>query len=514
MKNFFIITCFLLSQFTRAQSPLDLSFGSSGIAQFPDFYSNHCVSASVQNDGRILCYYTSSVSCFGHFIFRLMPDGSMDTSFHVPSGYFTTPNVVPGVFYISGSGLPEMGQTFVRQTSTGDVVIGINGYSIFKRKANGDVDLSFGSTVPSMGYTTLNSSSASTVVNPLFDFYEDAAGSYYYASRNPNRDSIVIAKTNANGILDNTYGSNGVKTIAMPSNFYALSCDIWRVQFTSNGKILACGEFYTNGSNNDAFVAKFNLDGSIVSGFGTGGYYSKNNSAFDEFYAVTEYSNGDIYATCSSSSPVEIFTVKLNSNGVEDNTFGTAGKKSYPTPPTSWGNAYTVSIPYAYNTPIYTVVDCWLTPYNRHQSYHSITNTGGNNLLYATSGTWNPGVNYRIDQMVSQPDGKIVCFGSDSSHARILRYNTNKANGISEHGQSRFDMYQQGHSIIIKSFNDNNTSFKLVDMNGKLIRQLNQTDIQRTGNDTHVELPASIASGMYIFVMENKRVTQSLKISY
>lgn len=241
MNKFFLISCLLLSQFVHAQSPLDMSFGTGGIAQFPDFYSNHCVSASVQSDGKILCYYTSSVSCFGHFIFRLMPNGSIDTSFHVPSGYATTPNVVAGVFYISGSGLPEIGQTFIRQTSTGDVLIGISGYTILKRKSNGDIDMNFGNSIPAMGFATLNASGSSTVIDPLFDFYEDASGSYYFASRNQTRDSIVIAKTNANGILDNTYGLNGVKIIAMPSNFYTLSCDIFRVQFTSNGKILACG---------------------------------------------------------------------------------------------------------------------------------------------------------------------------------------------------------------------------------------------------------------------------------
>ena len=514
MKNVPFLLFLLICTRTMAQSPLDLTFGSSGIASFPDFYSNHCVSASVQSDGKILCYYTSSVSCFGHFIFRLMPNGSMDTSFHTPASYQTTPNIVPGVFYMSGSGLPEIGQTFIRQTSQGDIIIGMSGSTILKRKNNGDIDASFGNMSALPGYSTLNASSATTFANPLFDFYEDvAAGAYYYASRNPNRDSVIIAKTLPNGQMDNTYGTMGIKVLPLPASFYSLSCDIYNEHFTKDGHLMLCGNVYTSGADNDAFVARYNLNGTLDNTFGSGGVCLKNNAANDEFYSMTEYPNGDIYATGRSSSPDELFTVKVKNNGQLDNTFGTSGKKTYPFPPASWGNPYTVSIPYAYNSPLYTVIDCWLTPFNRSQAYYSLTNTGADNLLFATAGTWNPGVNYRIDQMVSQADGKILSFGSDSSHARILRYNSTKTDGIIDNVSSAATLYQLDHDVVIEfSSLPSSVAYSLYSINGNLINRITTNQINKIGNKDIIHLPDGLSKGLYLFVAEFSDNRYSLKV--
>ncbi len=515
MKHFFYCILFFGAFTMKAQSPLDITFGNNGIALFPDFYADHGVSVGMQSDGKILCYYTSSVSCFGHYIFRLMTNGAIDTTFDPSLSYHTTPNYVKGVFFISASGLPSPGQTFIRQTLGGDILVGISPYSIVKIKTNGLVDSSFGNYPNVPGYANLNILSTTPVMNIFYDFYEDPTGAYYFACPNPNQDSLLIGKTFTNGQLDNSYGINGIKSIPFNAGAFGGTVTLSGANFSSTGDIFIFGHTYNGAAGNNACLAKYNLAGNLQTSFGTNGVVIKD-FAFDEaFSGLTQSSNGDLFVNGFTSSPADIYSLKLNSSGIMDMTFGSSGKKSYPYPSTAINTPIVNGIPFAFNTPLYTTVSYTPSFMVWNQNYQSITNTGLDNTQFGTNGTWNPGANYRIDQMISQPDGKIICLGSDSAHARVLRYVSNKPNGMIDMSIQKLNVWQSDHQVFITSNGNKKFSISnayICSMVGKIVSVLDVSNLPKQLDKQVLQLPENLVRGIYILSLKFGNEVQNLKI--
>lgn len=67
------------------------------------------------------------------------------------------------------------------------------------------------------------------------------------------------------GTLDNSFGTNGIARLAVPGML-----DIWNAMaLQSDGKIVTSGT-YNNAGNKDFVVARFNANGTIDNTFGTG----------------------------------------------------------------------------------------------------------------------------------------------------------------------------------------------------------------------------------------------------
>jgi hypothetical protein len=495
MKYLIIILFLLANKVCFAQSPLDSSFGNNGIVLFPQFAANHGSAVGMQTDGKILCYYTSSVSCFGHYFFRLWPNGNLDSTFIVPSGFgSTTPPGLNGILYISGSGLPDPGQTFIRQTSDNGIVVGISGGAVFKLKSNGNLDTNYGNISNFKGWANLNSSATIPYLNTFFDFYEDANGDYYYCGPSFNRDSILIVKTNTNGILQNNYGTNGLLSVPISSSVFGFSRQLYGAKFASNGQLFVYGQCSNTGTNFDGFIGKYNLNGTIDNTFGNAGGIIKDYASFEAFMHLTQYNNGDLYL--SGHYVGEVFTLKLNAAGVVDNTFGANGKAIHPYPINAQNPPYVIGVPYANNTPLYITQKISPVNFYNLQSYNSINNNGTINNNFGTNGTWNTTANYRIDAMVSQADGAIVCLGSDSLHARILRYKSdqhfpaaiNNANPI---------YYYQDYDAIYLSNNTTIESIKLYNIQGQLLQNNNKNKCVVIDNYLKIITPNTIPKGIY-----------------
>ena len=103
----------------EAQAPLDSTFGTNGVSTINVITANHCKATDMQDDGKILCYYLSTINCFSDYIFRLMPNGDLDTSF-TPSVTNQTNPKTDGVFYQSVSG--SSNASILRQTSQGSII--------------------------------------------------------------------------------------------------------------------------------------------------------------------------------------------------------------------------------------------------------------------------------------------------------------------------------------------------------------------------------------------------------
>jgi uncharacterized delta-60 repeat protein len=141
--------------------------------------------------------------------------------------------------------------------------------------------------------------------------------------------NFEVVRYNSNGSLDTTFGNGGIVETNFPSGSYAFA-----VALQSDGKIIAGGTYFANfnpgdQSDTDFALARYNPDGSPDTSFGTGGQVTTNFSGHeDDAYSVLIQSDGKIVAVGSANSTANYYdfaAARYLSNGTLDNTFGTGG---------------------------------------------------------------------------------------------------------------------------------------------------------------------------------------------
>ncbi len=128
----------------------------------------------------------------------------------------------------------------------------------------------------------------------------------------------------ANGTLDTTFGVNGYAVLP-----YAIQGP--SVKVLPNGKILAC---FGPVSNFGCYIARLTSEGALDSTFGTSGYTTFGNEVHPDWGGAVM--NPDIKVLSDNTIRL-VFTnfglqndtamiIKMNSDGIVDNAFGTAGR--------------------------------------------------------------------------------------------------------------------------------------------------------------------------------------------
>ena len=152
-----------------------------------------------------------------------------------------------------------------------------------------------------------------------------------------NTPEAGIVRFLPNGTLDHTFGSNGFAS----AGFNDMGLSPSGVAIQPDGKIVWVGNTtaqVTGGSVTDFAIARFNPNGTLDSGFGSGG------QATTEFFAppmvgaqeladaVLVQSDGKILVGGSATqgqirfAPKQPALLRLNANGTPDTTFGTGGR--------------------------------------------------------------------------------------------------------------------------------------------------------------------------------------------
>src|SRR5205823_5199649 len=137
---------------------------------------------------------------------------------------------------------------------------------------------------------------------------------------------FAVARYNADGSLDTTFGSGGTVT----TNFGpgATYDDADGVAIQSDGKIVVAGTCNRGGSDNVFAVARYNADGSLDSTFGSGGTVTTDfglGGSDDSAYAVALQPDGKIVAagaTYLGGVPGDFALARYNPDGTLDSTFG------------------------------------------------------------------------------------------------------------------------------------------------------------------------------------------------
>jgi uncharacterized delta-60 repeat protein len=216
-----------------------------------------------------------------------------------------------------------------------------NDYALVRYNSNGSLDSAFGTG----GLVTLNYEFNTN------DYAEDvliqpdgkiiAVGGSYGINNQAYTD-FTLARFNSNGTLDTGFGTGGWARADFGYGDYGYSALL-----LSNGKILVGGLSRNAGTLDDLTVVRFNADGNLDTTFGTGGRAVAHIHGHDVIYDIALQADGKIVAagSCNESlSTPDFAVVRFNADGSLDTGFGVNGKQTTSFTPGSEDKAYAVAI--------------------------------------------------------------------------------------------------------------------------------------------------------------------------
>jgi len=142
--------------------------------------------------------------------------------------------------------------------------------------------------------------------------------------------NFKVVRYNRNGSLDTSFGEGGIVTTIFPQGSYAFD-----VALQPDGKIIAAGTLFVNfdpgePSNTDFALARYNADGTPDATFGNGGQVSTDFLGLeDDAFSILIQPDGKIVAVGSANDPATFYdfaAARYFSNGMLDTTFGVGGK--------------------------------------------------------------------------------------------------------------------------------------------------------------------------------------------
>jgi uncharacterized delta-60 repeat protein len=305
----------------QANWSLDQSFGTNGkvhmtmptVPQKAGAYIS-----MLQPDGKIIAGGNTYDN--RHIVLmRFNPDGSLDSSFGTAGVVETGAGPWNSISEMIGMDLQSDGKIVVG----GNVHNPTNPNSDFdfllaRYNANGSIDSSFGTNGEVI--TDVNNEEnwgASVAVQP--DGKILLGGTAFFAT--------VILRFNANGSPDATFGTGGQVVITLDNNYWS---GFPNLLLQPDGKIIGAGQITDSTTvGMDMGLVRFNTDGSLDLGFGTGGGATIDAGSFVEGIAdVILQPDGKILAGgwgMDSANYEDCRLVRFMPDGTPDSSFGTNG---------------------------------------------------------------------------------------------------------------------------------------------------------------------------------------------
>lgn len=293
----------------------DQSFGNSGMV-ITDFLSSTDLSNDLllQPDGKIvLIGFINDGSTIKIGMVRYLTDGTLDSDFGVGGKVVSSGNfsnaigwgaslqtdgkiLVTGLYNNSGNN--DLLVARFNSDGTPDVTFSYDGFMTLDVNGNGD-----------SGYVVKQRSDGKIIVG---GFSEILMGTR----------SMLIVRLEENGLLDNTFGTNGFVEID-----YGLGGNECHDLAFRGDKLLLYGS--ANGVFGSAMaLAQLNEDGSFDSGFGTSGidvYTMLPMESTGTSMLVTPDGKIVTIGSIGGASTADFAIVRREADGTSDNTFGTSG---------------------------------------------------------------------------------------------------------------------------------------------------------------------------------------------
>jgi len=291
---------------TAAPGGLDPAFGNAGIARIQGpAGADAAIAVAIDAQGRVVTVgYADNGSYNAVAITRHRADGTLDPTFN-GTGTRVLTGTLTGTAYavaIDAAGRILVGG--IHQAAP--VVIRL---------------LADGSNDPAYGTGGIAPAPGTNIYPQAIAI--DAAGRAVFTGSITN--GYNVARLNADGTPDNTFGGAGFATTNMGTGEdypYAIAID-------SAGRILVAG-LARNGATYEAAVARFLPDGTLDAAFnGTGKYLTPAANEMALGLAV-DSADRPVLAIVPVSGDASMIARRLTAAGVADGTFGTGGRASFP----------------------------------------------------------------------------------------------------------------------------------------------------------------------------------------
>lgn len=238
---------------------IDNSFGLNGTAITPILNAgDQGLAIALQSDGKIIqAGYTDNGSNGDFALIRYHSNGTLDTSFDIDGKVITavgSANDLIRTIAIQADGkIVVAGYSYTNPSFSYDFVVA-------RYNLDGSLDNSFGTA----GILT------TAIIKNTNDYAESIAiqpdgkilvGGYSFDGQ------LLLARYTYNGTLDNTFGSNGTRSISFGCSYQ----NDYSVALQSDGHIILGGHSTLNGVGSDFALVRYKPDGSIDSNFGSNG---------------------------------------------------------------------------------------------------------------------------------------------------------------------------------------------------------------------------------------------------
>ena len=229
----------------NADGSLDTSFGSNGLADLSGV-AGWIVDMTLRPNGRILLGLgANGIACLRTL--QLNPDGSRDTTFGSDGSVVVSVNDSLCAVIPAGNGRI--------------VLVGDHGRSA-RLNADGSLDTSYGTD----GFAFIREE-----LDPMESFHDatmDSSGRILLSGKRRNEydDDIIVARINADGSLDTSFGVNGIVVTGVAGQYEWASC----VVVQADGRIVLAGG---TTPPDDVLVVRLNEDGSLDTSFDGDGRY-------------------------------------------------------------------------------------------------------------------------------------------------------------------------------------------------------------------------------------------------
>ena len=266
-----------------------------------------------QPDGKLVAAGSSSNGANGDFsLARYNSYGSLDTSF----------NGTGKVMTAIGSSY-DAAEALVRQPDGKLVAAGhsFNGsnydFALARYHPNGSLDTSFNGT--GKVTTAIGSGQDGALALVLQPDGKLVAAGY---STNGSDALFALARYNPNGSLDASFNGTGKVTTAMGSSD---EISVHALALQPDGKLVAAGGGWA-GSHNDLALVRYNPNGTVDAGFGTGGTVRTAIAAEDYARGIALQPDGKLVVVDSTrNGSMDFALVRYNPNGTLDASFGSGG---------------------------------------------------------------------------------------------------------------------------------------------------------------------------------------------
>lgn len=384
---------------------LDTSYGpnNTGVSIIAIGRSNDLQRIAVQADNSLIGVGTVTVLATATGICSFTSTGTFNTELN-------------GIGYEQlAIGSNTVIQAIALQPDTKAVVAGSameNGtlkYILARYSINGLLDSTFGGS----GYVTTDigggSSAYALVVQPDGKIVAGGIG----GQGAPN---FALARYNSNGSLDTTFGEQGIvrTTVGYISNIYALALQV-------DGKILAAG-YCWNLETNICALARFNADGSLDTTFGIDGIVTTQVGNVSQLQTIALQQDGNIIVggyTTNDRLHYSSLLMRYDSTGILDPSFNGTGIVITTLTYSSVINALALQSDGKIVTGGYGFGALNTTfALARYLPSGTLDTSFGTNGVTLTA----IGDDARINSLIIQSDGKIVAAGTSDTKAALARY--------------------------------------------------------------------------------------------